>query len=193
MQVKTIVSGELDNNTYVVISNGKAVIVDAAANVQELEKTLDGAVVQGVLLTHAHFDHITNLPEILEHFNTKCYLSQKAPQKFEDVEANASILSKPVTISVDKSRLVYVKGGDKIDLAGLSFEVLDLPGHTDCGLGFVLDNIVFSGDTMFNGGYGRTDLKTSSYRDLLLSLKTLMKNYKGYRLLSGHGSEGIIK
>lgn len=193
MQVKTIVSGELDNNTYVVISNGKAVIVDAAANVQELEKTLDGAVVQGVLLTHAHFDHIANLPEILEHFNTKCYLSQKAPQKFEDVEANASFLSKPFTISVDKSRLVYVKGGDKIDLAGLSFEVLDLPGHTDCGLGFVLDNIVFSGDTMFNGGYGRTDLKTSSYRDLLLSLKTLMKKYKGYRLLSGHGSEGIIK
>ena len=193
MQVKTIISGELDNNTYVVINNGKAVIVDAAANVQELEKALDGAVVQGVLLTHAHFDHITNLPEILEHFNTKCYLSQKAPQKFEDVEANASFLSKPFTISVDKSRLVYVKGGDKIDLAGLSFEVLDLPGHTDCGLGFVLDNIVFSGDTMFNGGYGRTDLKTSSYRDLLLSLKTLMKNYKGYRLLSGHGSEGIIK
>lgn len=193
MQVKTIISGELDNNTYVVINNGEAVVVDAAANVQELEKTLDGAVVQGVLLTHAHFDHIANLPEILEHFNTKCYLSKNAPKKFGDVQANASILSKPVTISVDKSRLVYVKGGDKIDLAGLSFEVLDLPGHTDCGLGFVLDNIVFSGDTMFNGGYGRTDLKTSSYRDLLLSLKTLMRNYKGYRLLSGHGSEGIIK
>lgn len=193
MQVKTIVSGELDNNTYVVINNGEAVIVDAAASIKELEKALDGALVKGVLLTHAHFDHIANLPEILKHFNTKCYLSKNAPKKFGDVQANASFLSKPFTISVDESSLVYVKGGDKIELAGLSFEVLDLPGHTDCGLGFVLDNIVFSGDTIFNGGYGRTDLKTSSYRDLLLSLKTLMKNYKGYRLLSGHGSEGIIK
>lgn len=193
MQVKTIVSGELDNNTYVVINNDEAVIVDSSASIQELEKVLNGARVQGVLLTHAHFDHIANLPEILKHFNTKCYLSKNAPKKFGDVEANASFLSKPFTISVDEGSLVYVKGGDKINLAGLTFDVLDLPGHTDCGLGFVVEDVLFSGDTMFNGGYGRTDLKTSSYKDLLASLKILFKNYKGYRLLSGHGSEGIIK
>lgn len=193
MQVKTIVSGELDNNTYVVINNDEAVIVDSSASIQELEEVLNGARVQGVLLTHAHFDHITNLPKILKHFNTKCYLSKNAPKKFGDVEANASFLSKPFTISVDEGSLVYVKGGDKINLAGLTFDVLDLPGHTDCGLGFVVEDVLFSGDTMFNGGYGRTDLKTSSYKDLLASLKVLFKNYKGYRLLSGHGSEGIIK
>lgn len=192
MEVKTIVSGELNNNTYVVLNNQKAIIVDASADVSLIDGVLDGREVDGVLLSHAHFDHIEHLKDILKKYNCKCFLSASAVPKFSDAHLNASYLSSPFMVDIAKDSLCIVKDEDNLTLAGLKIKVIELKGHTDCGLGFVIEDVVFSGDTMFSDGYGRTDLPTSDFTKLIASLKKLMKNYKGYKLLSGHGPEGII-
>lgn len=192
MEIKTIVSGELNNNTYVVLNNQKAIIVDASAEVSLIDDVLDGREVEGVLLSHAHFDHIENLKEILKKYNCKCFLSSSAVPKLSDAHLNASYLSSPFTVDIPEDSLCIVKDEDNLTLADLEIKVIELKGHTDCGLGFVIEDVVFSGDTMFSDGYGRTDLPTSDFTSLVASLKKLMKNYKGYKLLSGHGPEGII-
>ncbi len=191
MKIHTIVSGELDNNTYIITNNGAAVLIDANASPQYINQYLNGEKVVATLITHGHFDHIEHLEDIVKEYKCECFMSKNALPKLIDPKLNESFSfgSKPLSVNVDNVKVV--QEGDKLDLIGLTFEVLDLPGHTDCGVGYIMDDIIFTGDTMFARGYGRTDLTTGDYSSLIKSLKKLLR-YKGYKVLSGHGEEGKI-
>ncbi len=194
MEIYKIISGELDNNTFVVVNGDSAVIVDGAALPEEISPMLYEKKVEGILLTHGHYDHFANLDKLMETFDCPCYLHKNAIEKFGSVELNASYFSdKTLTMKLSKEKLVPVIDGQKLNLIGKEFEVLELPGHTNCGLGFVVDNKIFSGDTLFKAGYGRTDLATSSWREVLESIRKIRTKCKGYELYSGHGEDGVVR
>ena len=79
-----------------------------------------------------------------------------------------------------------------MDIIGLEIQVVYTPGHTDCGVCYVVDNKIFSGDTVLCDGVGRTDLPTSSGTDLKKSINKLFSQYKNCVIYPGHGETGVI-
>jgi glyoxylase-like metal-dependent hydrolase (beta-lactamase superfamily II) len=86
-----------------------------------------------------------------------------------------------------------VGGGDTVTVAGIDFEVVDLPGHTPGHIGFFADGALFSGDVLFAGSVGRTDLPGASWEQLLASIATLTQRYPADTVVySGHGPETTL-
>ena len=192
MQIKTIVTGELDNNVYIVSHKNKAVIIDAAANSNLIKEHLGDNQVVGILLTHGHFDHIPYVDELTTVFKTKCYMHKSAYQKLKDPYLNCSAYFNSCVCDIEQKDCVFVEDGNNIDLLDIDIKVVHTPGHTDCGLCFVIDNNVFTGDTLFYKSHGRVDLPTSSMQSMKDSLKKLASNYKNYHFYPGHGKNDII-
>ncbi len=192
MEINKIVSGVLHNNTYVVTSGNEAIIIDANASVDMLKPYLEGKKVKGILITHAHFDHIFSLESLLKEFGCKCYIHKSGVEKFTNTDLNCSYFFVRQTFDIKDEQIEIVREGDEIDFDGKKIKVIELPGHTDCGLGFVIEKDIFCGDTIFSDGYGRTDLATSSSKDLIYSVNKINNNYINYTLYSGHGEESTV-
>jgi glyoxylase-like metal-dependent hydrolase (beta-lactamase superfamily II) len=192
MEINKIVSGVLHNNTYVITSGDEAIIIDANASVDMLKPYLDGKKVKGIFITHGHFDHIFSLESLLKEFDCKCFIHKNGVEKFENVDLNCSYFFVKQTFDIPQEKIEVVKEDDVIEFDNIKVKVIELPGHTNCGLGFVIEKDIFCGDTIFSSGYGRTDLATSSDKDLMASINKINNNYINYTLYSGHGSESIV-
>ena len=193
MEINKIVSGVLHNNTYVITSGNDAFIIDANASVDMIKPYVAGKRVKGILITHAHFDHIFSIESLLEEFGCKCFVHREGVAKFTNTDLNCSYFFVKQTFDVKKEQIEIIGEDDEIDFDGKKIKVIELPGHTNCGLGFVVDKSIFCGDTIFSDGYGRTDLATSSANDLRNSIKKINNNYINYTLYSGHGNESLVE
>ena len=193
MKIIKLTGGYLDNNNYIVIDGGEAVLIDASVSVDEIDNALDGAKLKAVLITHGHYDHISSLREILDKYHVKCYMSEKALPKLTDEHLNCSDLSEyKVICDIPRDDITLVREGDVLDLLNTHIEVIETPGHTDCGVTYVIGNNMFTGDTLFKGCVGRYDLPTSSRSSLVVSVVKLMK--KGdYIVYPGHGESTSIQ
>lgn len=180
-------------NVYVVKYNKKAIIIDAAVDVKMLAEAVGDAEVVGVILTHGHYDHIMALLEIINFFGVKCYLHKDAIEKLYSAGLNCSIFFGTEFVSdVQKDQLVALKEG-ALKLHDFLVNVVFTPGHTSCSISLETGGVVFTGDTLFDGGVGRTDLPTSSREELKRSLSKLTKLYEGHKFLPGHGDGNIIR
>ncbi len=193
MEIQTVVYGKLDNNNHILSVDNDVVIIDAGAPAQELFPYVEGKNVKGILITHAHYDHIQYLKELLDAFNCKAYMHKNAVSKLKNSDLNVSYFDTPFTLDIDDSKIEVVGEGDKLNLLKDEITVIELPGHSDCGLGFVINNTLFSGDTLFANTYGRTDLPTSSSLQMRNSLKRLFSDYFGFELYCGHGQSSKVK
>ena len=192
MHIQTIVCGQLQNNTYIVSDNDKVVIIDAACPAKLIQDKIGNKKVVGVLLTHAHFDHITFLDEIVDNFGCKCYMHPLAFDKLKDTTLNVSHRFCDIVSNLTDEQVVFVNDTQELELLDSLIKVEYTAGHTDCGVCYILDQVVFSGDTLFCDGVGRYDLPTSSYKQLCKSLDKLISKYKNYTIYPGHGQIGTI-
>ena len=145
-----------------------------------------GLKVGVVVLTHAHFDHISALNEILAVHPVPVYLHpEDALFAFSPMNAMPpySSTARPATLVTDK------KDGDTLACGGLTAEILHTPGHTPGGwcLYFEKDNVLVAGDTLFAGSVGRTDFPGGSMAELEASLQRLKKLPDNTRVICGHG------
>ena len=188
MKVETIVSGMLENNTYVLIEGNDAIIIDAAASVDLIKKCLGKAKPKALILTHGHYDHITNLDNILLAFDIKCYLSEKALDKLRDVYLNQSAkFHLDIKSGLDRSHFSIIGEGDVLPFLKENIFVMETPGHTDCCISLKIGSKLFTGDTLFQGTIGRTDLPTSSGVEMRQSLRKLFKIRENCTVYPGHG------
>jgi len=146
-----------------------------------------------IVLTHCHGDHINGVQKIKERYGGKILIHTKDAEGLKDVSINLSthIGLEPIVLQEDSR----VNDGDLIHIGELEFEILHTPGHT-CGsisLYCKEENMLFSGDTLFRGAWGRIDLPTSSFEDIITSITnkliTLPDNTIVY---PGHGKSTII-
>ena len=146
-----------------------------------------------IVLTHCHGDHINGVQKIKERYGGKILIHTKDAEGLKDVNINLSthIGLEPIVLQEDSR----VNDGDLIHIGELEFEILHTPGHT-CGsisLYCKTENMLFSGDTLFRGAWGRVDLPTSSFEDIISSITnrliTLPENTIVY---PGHGKSTII-
>mgnify|MGYP005777066873 CR=1 FL=1 len=187
MNVKTLEMGYIGTNCYVVSDDsGICAVIDCDGNPQPLYEYIAQNQLKPthILLTHGHFDHIGAVEAVKEKYGCTVYAAQKEAALLSDPFLNASAMaSTPLRIAPD----VFVKDGDVITVGSISFSVLETPGHTQGSICFLADKNIFSGDTLFLGSCGRTDLPTGDYQTILASLQKL-KNLAGdYVVYPGHG------
>jgi glyoxylase-like metal-dependent hydrolase (beta-lactamase superfamily II) len=141
-----------------------------------------GATCAAILLTHTHFDHIGGVAELAERTGAPVYVSADAAGALE------SPLGPPGLTIAPYTGACHVAGGETLDVAGISFDVLDVPGHAPGHVAFAADNALFSGDVLFAGGVGRVDLPGGDWDTLLDSIRTLAERFPpDTTVYSGHG------
>ena len=191
MKIECMTLGPMQVNCYIVMGEeeSKAFVIDpgdCAVKVYERLKEL-GVECAGILLTHGHFDHITGVNELKELTGSAVYAGKDEERLLLDSDLNVSKrIRHPVTVKADK----LLEDGEEVAESGLKFKTLFTPGHTDGSVCFYFEDegVLFSGDTIFKQGMGRTDLPTGCEEKLFYSLThKLMKLPGETKCYPGHG------
>jgi len=172
MEIKLLVVGPLLTNCYLVVSKRELLIIDPGGEKKEILKEVakTKAKVRYIINTHGHPDHIFANEEIRKETGAKI-LIHEAEKGFIEFKA-------------DK----FLKDRDEIKIGDSFLRVLHTPGHTRGGICLITNNSIFTGDTLFKDGTGRTDLPGGSEKDLEKSLKKLKNILKpGMTVYPGHG------
>lgn len=189
MKIETLILGPIQTNCYIVYNEGaeEAVVIDPARQAEKIKEALDGKRPAAVLLTHGHFDHTGALYAFA---GTPIYMHPS-----DDVMLLDSVWSAGELLGDNDPRPAathYVQEGDKLRLAGLDIAVLHTPGHTLGSVCYAIGDALFTGDTMFLGSYGRTDLPGGDQMALARSLRRLLRLEKNYIVCPGHGDPTSI-
>ncbi len=182
--------GPIGTNCYIVrASRGapEAVVVDPGASASELRLELAQMHTRcvAILITHSHWDHLGGVADLAEGTQAPVYMAAdekhvlEQPQEFY---ADAPVTVRPYTADVE------LAGDEVIAAAGIQFEVLRVPGHSPAHLAYFADGCLFSGDVLFAGSVGRTDLPGGGWDTLVESIRSLMDRYPPETVVySGHG------
>ncbi len=197
-RIKTYVLGEVSTNCYLAYNDGtrEAVVIDPADNgAYVLNKCRElGVRPVAVLLTHGHFDHIMAVEDICRAFPCKVYAGREEDRLLQDPSMNlsGSMGTEQTTVQAD----VLVKDGDELPLIGFSWKVLETPGHTAGSVCYYIESedVLMSGDTLFAGSLGRTDLPTGDMRAIVRSItEKLLVLPEDTMVYPGHGEATTIR
>ena len=182
VEVRSFVNGQLEENCYLIYVPGarEGLLIDPGSSPSEIIRNIDALGVRPVLIlaTHGHFDHVGAVKRIKERYQAPFYCPEADLGHLRFLGAEAP----------EPDRLL--KGGEALEAGGLKVKVLATPGHTEGGLCYLLEEegLLFSGDTLFEGTVGRSDLPGGSVQDLTRSLKQVLRPLKdGIRVYPGHG------
>ena len=182
--------GPIGTNCYIVRSERgakEAAVVDPSGDAATIRLELAGmgATCAGILVTHSHWDHILGLAELAEGTGVKVY----GPEIEVDVLENPANYYSGLGVSLRGWKPdVLLAGGETIEVAGISFEVVAVPGHSPGHLAYYSDGALLSGDVLFAGSVGRTDLPRGDWDVLLESIRSLAERYSPDTVVySGHG------
>lgn len=188
-QIECLHVGEYDMNCYLIVnpSTQELFLIDPGGGGQKIIEAIGHRTPVAVLVTHGHYDHIGAVDEICAHYGIPLYVHQEDIPKLTDNMTNGShLFDRDMTISTEALPLV---DGQHLSLAGLEMEVLHTPGHSRGSCCFLLPEGqgVFCGDTLFEGGYGRTDIADGSFSELKQSLRKLLFRLPQMTAYPGHG------
>lgn len=179
MHIHTMPLGAYQTNCYLVWGEASqtCIVIDPGyepGNVLAQAEAL-GKEIEAILLTHCHFDHVGGVRQLAADTDCRVYLCP------EDLSMPHQMTAGPLYYTHTYT------GGDTLELAGLKISVLHTPGHTPGCVCLIAGDALFSGDTLFEGSCGRTDLPGGDWAQLLRSLGRLRDMHTDYRVFPGHG------
>lgn len=189
LQVEQLSLGPLGTNCYVVRANAasaEAAVVDPSGDAAELRLLLAqlGTRCTEILVTHGHWDHLVGVADLAEGTGAPVYMPEGERVLLESPEGftPAGISVRPYIPDV------VLEGGETLDVAGIAFEVRSVPGHSPAHVAYHADGSLFSGDVLFAGSVGRTDLPGSDWDTLVASIRSLVDTYPPETVVyPGHG------
>lgn len=191
MHIVCIPAGPVRANCYILWAEGAQdrVVIDPGGDAQKLKAALGGCPVSAILFTHGHFDHIAAADALWDE-RTRAYIHEKDLPLLTDPEKNASFMGgTPVTLAHEAEGVTH---GARVRAAGLTFTCLHTPGHTPGGACWQCGEDLFTGDTLFCRGYGRTDLYGGDFPALMDSLMSLMQMDENIAVHPGHGEDTTL-
>ena len=173
-----------DQNTYVLLSKKHAVIIDAGAEIEDVKAVVGDRKVLAVLMTHLHFDHFWNIDKYVDEWACDVYVSKGEEGRLLDSRLNGSFIVKQnIVKNIDAKFIKYY--AEKLKLEEFGFEVTSTSGHTSDSVCILFEDKLFTGDTVFVDGIGRTDLADSSSFEMKNSLEKI-KNIDFAVAFPGH-------
>lgn len=189
MEIKTILAGNYEENCYILLDeNSKdCAVIDPGGNsriiISEIDK-LKGNV-KFILLTHGHSDHTGAVAQVRDKFNCPVYISEK---DYEYIKSNVDIFGRP-----EENGDKFLKEGDLLSFGSTSIKCIETPGHTPGGLCFLIENELFTGDTLFYGSIGRTDFVGGDYAALIKGIEEKLLILPDNTVVyPGHGPKSSI-
>ena len=185
LNIETYPLGSYQTNCYIVYEDDSSdcIVIDPGYEpetvllaVKRLKKNL-----AAILLTHGHFDHVGAVKDLVAETDCKVYIHEY------DLALPATLTAGPLYYTD-----VYDEG-DVLHLAGLTIRVLHTPGHTPGSVCLMIEDNLFSGDTLFRDSCGRTDLPGGNPAEIFKSLRRLASLERDYRVLPGHSMESTLE
>lgn len=184
LKIHVLPLGDYQTNCYIVHEENSTdcLIIDPGYEPEIISSYLEekSLTPEAILLTHCHFDHVGAVKDLAAQYDCKVFLDKKE-------------LAMPPMLT--NGPLYYTDGygdGDTLTLAGIPIQVLETPGHTPGSVCLIMEDTLFSGDTLFAGSCGRTDLPCGDARAMRDSLRRLAALSENYRVCPGHGPSSTL-
>lgn len=189
MKVKLLRVGPIGTNCYILEDDqtNLAAVIDPGDEPELIQEALEkeGVEVRYLLLTHGHYDHTTAVPALHRVYpQADIYIHQA------DANGAGSTLF-PLAGEVDDLKLY--DEGDVIRLGDHEIQVLHTPGHSPGSVTLKVEDVLFTGDTLFAGSCGRTDLRGGSYEQIMQSLKRLAELKGDFHVCPGHEATSTLE
>lgn len=193
--VKRLVVGALDTNCYILKDNASraALVIDPGGDAFVIKSALleMDAFPAAILLTHGHFDHILALDEVRTAKTVVCMHEKDADMLIDSDLISPSMLGyNPWPFQ--KADVLFGENDRHISVAGFDLEVIHTPGHTEGSVCYLFGDLLFTGDTLFCGGIGRTDFKGGNVAKMQASLSLLYNMPGDYAVYPGHDRETTL-
>ncbi len=192
---------EFSSNTYVIGEKNKpCVVIDLGSTSDRVINYIkdNHTSCLGVLLTHGHFDHIRGLEKFLKEFHCTVFVHENDEKFFSEPRYNGSLMidGSPKTVNVSSNNIYLLDDEDEINFGGglLFFKVIATPFHTTGSVCYLCEkeNALFTGDTLFRGSIGRTDLPDGKTRLIESSLSKIKKLNPELKIYPGHGDVSTL-
>lgn len=195
MEIKKVIDVEMDQNCYVIFEQDsqECIVIDPGNSYEKMFLLLKhlNKTVSAILLTHCHYDHISGLLDLAELSEAVVIASRECKNNINQVHINVSNMfeEKIDIIQIDK----IVEDDEELMVAGIKIRCIKTPGHTNCSVCYLIEDHLFSGDTLFLSTIGRWDLPTGHYRDLEKSIREKLYSLDDEIVVHpGHGGDTSI-
>lgn len=195
MLIKNLAVGQLQANCFVVVDEKtrEAMVIDPGDEpdrIMEIVKE-DNLKVKYIVCTHAHFDHVGAISDIKDETDAKIVIHQEERELYSSAMDQAAFWGYELAPLPEPDMLV--QEGDKLEIGSLKFEILHTPGHSPGGICLYGEDVVFTGDTLFEGSVGRTDFYGGDMNKLKRSFSRLMSLPPDTKVFAGHGRSSSIR
>lgn len=193
MFLKVLPFGLLASNCYILGDEKKCVVIDPGVEANKIMETVNEnkLKVKYIILTHAHYDHIAHMESLKEITGADILVHEEDNIALTDGRLNGSMLfgSSIKYMKADKT----LKDGDKLSVGNLTLDIIHTPGHSPGGICILCNDMLFSGDTLFYGSVGRSDLGRGDHNALINAIKEkLLVLPDETTVYPGHGAKTSI-
>ncbi|MCS4471893.1 MBL fold metallo-hydrolase [Clostridium botulinum] len=189
MDIKTIPVGIYNANCYLLIDQDKCAIIDPGGDPEDIIKIIEdnNLIPKFILLTHGHIDHVGGVEAIKDEYNIPFYINRKDEDLIKEAEYIFGNFGKY------KNADEYLVEGKEFQLGNLKIKAIETPGHSPGGMSFLVNNVIFTGDTLFRESIGRSDFIGGSHNTLINSIQSKITVLDSdIYVLPGHGPQSTI-
>lgn len=194
MNIKRIVNGKWEENCYIVSNGQDAVIIDPGGNFEIIKEYINENKFKlwAVINTHAHFDHIGAVADVVDEFKIPFYLHAADKRLLRSANLYMSLFMGEAPVRIPSIDIEFDKTELPLVFGSLSIDVIFTPGHTDGGVCFLINDHFFTGDTLMKGSIGRLDLPGGNKEKMKASLQKIAAMPAQLKIYPGHGEISTI-